>query len=981
MARKRRALFHNLHPLLKQGLRKSFYRRRRFLIRDAILPFLIALLLTTNLSIVWAQSPGTESLTQTPADPTELVNQAQANYASGNYQLAVKHLQEALGSFNSSEEQLKRAIALSNLSLSFQALRDWDNAQNAIEESLAILGIDSVTLESRDTPDEQHLKILAPTLDIYGHFWLNLGNPHQAITVWQQASAIYSQLNQQSGWLDSQINELQALQALGLYQQAAKLAENLDDKLQGLPDSLTKSRGLRSYGEALRNIGDLNASQEKLSESLAITQAIDLSQWESTQELSAVYLSLGNTNKALADRDKERQIYSNRQGMLPWQCIPLKKALPKEALLFYQDAEDNYFKAETLLEESYNENTARLSSESMTYLSARLNRLSVLLEQNQVNTSTQQLWHRIYQQLDVLPPSRSTVYAEIDLAKRGGCLKQLTNQEDITWEEIIAISKNAVEHAKILRDPRAESYALGNLGGLYEFFDRLDSTNIKGLKDKASNSYQIAAQMLTEEALVVAQPSAYPDIAYQWQWQLGRIKQAEGMSEEAIDYYEKSVATLEAVRGNLLTIASDLQFSFRDNVEPVYRELVDLLLSKGPEPSQEELRTVIDLIDNLQLAELENFLRCSLPEAILTEQAVDPNAAIFYPIILRDRLEVILSLPKEESDEPTLIRKVSTTLSEQPPSQGFETEFEEVIQELQNELRRANKIKAVKSLSSILYKALIAPFETELDIDAQLADSNVRTLVFASDGILRNLPMPVLFDSQRDRYLLERYAIAIAPSVKLLQPEPLPRNVRVLVAGSDQAQDHPFQPYPFPALSFVKPEIEAIQGLFPSEELFNEEFNKKALQSELDSSKYSIVHIATHGVFSSDPQKTFIITAEEPLFAKDIDLLLRSQGGTNGEVKLLVLSACQTATGDNRAVLGLAGLTVRAGSSSTLATLWSVDDESAAQLIEQFYLELKTHPDITRAEALRRSQVKLLQNGNWNAPRHWAPYVLVGNWL
>ena len=981
MARKRCAVLYRLQSLLRRRLNKDIGWRWKGLVQKAIVPFLITLWFTTQLPTVWAQSAGIDSIEPSSVDPIELVDRAQGNYVIGNYQRAVDNLQQALDSLTSSEDLLIRTIALSNLSLTYQALRDWPNAQQAIEESLTILGFNLDTFEVNASLDEQNLRILAPTLDIYGHFWQNLGNPNQASIVWQHASEIYTQLNEEIGWLNSQINQLQALQAIGLYQQAAKLADSLDNRFQVLPDALVKSRGLRSFGEALRNIGELNTSREKLSESLAITQVLDLPEWEKTHELSAIYLSLGNTHKALGDREKERQIYVNRQGVLPWQCTPLKEALPDEAIAQYQAAKQNYANAESVVERLYYENPERLSAENITYLSARLNRLAILLEQNELRGNTQQLWHGIHSQLLDLPPSRSTIYAQIDLAKKGSCLKQRANQESISWEDIIALSKTAVDKARKIQDDRAESYALGNLGGLYELFNWLENENSQSLKTNLSTPWYTAAQALTEEALVVAQPSIYPDIAYQWQWQLGRLKKTQGSTEDAISFYEQSVETLEMVRGDLLTIASDVQFSFRDNVEPVYRELVDLLLSRSADPSQKELRTVIDLIDNLQLAELENFLQCSLPEAILTEQAVDPHAAIFYPIILRDRLEMILSLPNGASNEPTLIRRVATTLPGQSSGQEFEIEFEETIQELQDKLRRASRINAVKTLSDPIYQILVKPFETELDIDSELVDSEIHTLVFASDGILRNLPMPVLYDAQRDRYLLERYAIAIAPSVKLLQPEPLPRNVSVLVAGSDQAQAHPFEPYPFPALSFVKPEIEAIQALFPSGELFNAEFNKRALQSELNSSNYSIVHIATHGEFSSDPQKTFIITSEAPLFAKDIDLLLRSQGGTNGDVKLLVLSACQTATGDNRAVLGLAGLTVRAGSGSTLATLWSVDDESAAQLIEQFYTELKTHPDITRAEALRRAQVKLLKNPDWLAPRHWAPYILVGNWL
>lgn len=69
---------------------------------------------------------------------------------------------------------------------------------------------------------------------------------------------------------------------------------------------------------------------------------------------------------------------------------------------------------------------------------------------------------------------------------------------------------------------------------------------------------------------------------------------------------------------------------------------------------------------------------------------------------------------------------------------------------------------------------------------------------------------------------------------------------------------------------------------------------------------------------------------------------------------------------------------VRAGARSTLATLWAVDDESTAQFMSQFYQELE-NSKVTKAEALRRAQVKLLTD--YEIPYLWAPYILVGNWL
>jgi CHAT domain-containing protein len=118
-----------------------------------------------------------------------------------------------------------------------------------------------------------------------------------------------------------------------------------------------------------------------------------------------------------------------------------------------------------------------------------------------------------------------------------------------------------------------------------------------------------------------------------------------------------------------------------------------------------------------------------------------------------------------------------------------------------------------------------------------------------------------------------------------------------------------------------------------------------------------------------------------PITVKKLDELLRGRSQTRSEIiELLVLSACETAGGDDRATLGLAGVAVKAGARSTLASLWHVDDASTAQLMGEFYREL-TSAKVTKAEALRRAQVKLIAHPQYRDTPFWAAYVLVGNWL
>ena len=94
---------------------------------------------------------------------------------------------------------------------------------------------------------------------------------------------------------------------------------------------------------------------------------------------------------------------------------------------------------------------------------------------------------------------------------------------------------------------------------------------------------------------------------------------------------------------------------------------------------------------------------------------------------------------------------------------------------------------------------------------------------------------------------------------------------------------------------------------------------------------------------------------------------------------MLILSACETGEGDDREVLGIAGLAAQSGIRSTLASLWSIDDSSTAELMKQFYKGLTS--GLTKAEALQQAQLYLLDKypGAYK-PSHWAPYILVGDW-
>jgi CHAT domain-containing protein len=255
-----------------------------------------------------------------------------------------------------------------------------------------------------------------------------------------------------------------------------------------------------------------------------------------------------------------------------------------------------------------------------------------------------------------------------------------------------------------------------------------------------------------------------------------------------------------------------------------------------------------------------------------------------------------------------------------------------------------------------------------------LTADQINTLVFVPDGALRTIPFAALQDGKR--FMVEDFAVAVSPGLSLMEPHRIQRkNVHLLLGGlSDSVQG-------FPSLDFVPAELQRIEPVYQSEALMNGAFVMPALQKKLTQEQFSIIHIASHGQFDSDAHKTFVLTYDGKLTLNNLESLIRPSQYRGKPVELLVLSACQTASGDDRAALGLAGVAVKAGARSALASLWSVSDQSTSDLISDFYHQLRDSPSLSKAQALQAAQTKMLGDRRYRHPCYWAPYLIIGNWL
>ena len=946
---------------LKQRLRnliKKLYRRRSLIL--AVLLFFFSMAVPLFVAQVSVSTP----IVQNQQNTFQLVELGRKLYQTRQFEEAATVWQQLADALAGRGDRLNQAMALSNLSLTYQQLGQWNESKRAIAQSLTLLQTLPQTREQQ--------RIFTSTLDIQGQLQLAVGQPENALQTWQQSADIYGQIGDRNGVMGSRINQAQAMQNLGLYPRACQtLLEALELDSKNCEESQTELQtlkaqqsvplqilGLRSLGDVLRVIGQTEQSQKVLLKSWQLAKKL-----ENYGELGAIYLSLGNTARALGNqklsKGRRQPLETSTQ---PVSCI--KEGTNKTAAEFYQQAAACYRQAE-------------LGAAPSTKIKAQLNLLSLSLQTRQWFL-VPELLSKISSQLESLPPSRTAVSARLKLAQNLICLRSGINRDTSklpspilqscsllkaagnglvsstvpSWQEIRQLITAALHQAQILGNRQAEATARGYLAATYQQMGKWGE-----------------AQQLTERALQGISAFDNPELVYLWQWQLGRLYQLQSRPKEAIAAYTSAWEILQSLRQDLVATNPDIEFNFRDSVEPVYRELVDRLLQPSPnqqgqlrEIDPDNLKKARDIIESLQLAELNNFFR----EACIDAQPqqidrLDPEGAVIYSIVLPERLAVILSLPGKPL---SYYQTVLNPSSDDKASEEIERVFDDLFANLNPFISSIDPLRPHQQF----YDWLIRPLEAELE------KSGIKTLIFVLDGVLRNVPMAALHDGQQ--YLIEKYNVALTPGLQLLSPRSLsPEQLRTLAGGLAEARQG------FSSLPGVREEVKEIAKVVSAEILLDRDFTRPRLQREIEAGSFPVVHLATHGQFSSQADETFLLTWDERINVKNLDQLLRErEGKERSPIELLILSACQTAAGDNRAVLGLAGVAVRSGARSTLATLWSVQDRSTANLISQFYKTL-SQPGVSKAEALRQAQLSLLRSPQYQHPFYWAAFVLVGNWL
>jgi CHAT domain-containing protein len=832
----------------------------------------------------------------------------------------------------------------------------------------------------------QDLPALAIVSENLARVYQQMGQTSTEIDYWERAIAATQTLGDRPKLGRLLSEQAQAYSRLGQHRRAIAILCGSETNIcvensalhiaEAAEDKTGQVAALGSLGEAYRLSGDAEKALTYLEQGGAIARELGDPVLE-----SAILNSLGNTAASLAQvnyrRASEAEARGDREATRPLQT---------KATEFNAQAIEHFRQSYELA----------LTQQDASAQVRSLLSLIPAHERAEQSAEAQQYRELALAALNQLPDSQVKAFAAIQLAdfleplniRQSQIL--LNSTPPAAASEATALLNQALATGEAIENSRVISFALGKLGNL----------------DERSERYAEALKKTQAARLAADQDLAARDSLYLWEWQLARILKAQNNLSGSAQAYSQSIALLEQIRSDILSANRDLQFDFRDTVEPIYRQYAELNLKDVPEAvaltageqAFTELDTALTTLDSLKVAELQSYFAndCVIvPTATRVDAVGDSRAtAVFSTAIFGSSLTADVPSSHMQtgvrSIDSSSVKELAVIVSFPDGSKKIsqisvsQTDIESQINQFRITLEKGlyQSIGEYNySPSQQLYKWIIAPFEQDL--------ANIETLVFVNDGLLRSVPMAALHDGQQ--FLIEKFAVATTPSLTLTAPERIKRPTELSALLMGVSEQPKVLGRSFDALQAVDAELASVAEQFPdSKVLMNQAFSLAALREALAAKDYRILHMATHGTFGFEPEDNFVVTGakqvgeaedfNETLTIGELDELIRSVSDPTREaIELLTLTACETAIGDNRSTLGLAGVAIRAGVRSAIATLWSVSDNSSAELISQFYDNLQ-NPELTKAKAMQQAQIAMLTSDKVH-PYRWAPFILIGNWL
>src|SRR4029079_18505729 len=416
------------------------------------------------------------------------------------------------------------------------------------------------------------------------------GDFEQAALSWTEASQLYERAGEIRRQSETLVYLSQANQALGRYKEAGKNLELALSLAEKAGDRTQVAAVLGALGNLYIATGPEETALKNLTEGLRIAKELN------NQDLSAMILNnLGN-------------------------LLTTQKKYPEAVA-------------------AYNESAALAKSRNNRVLAAKalINSATVSM-QNKQYKEAKTLLDNALDEIRALEPSHDKASGLVSIGLAYDDLRsKLPDSKDALLLLAHETFSEAAKVADSIGDRRSSSYGWGYLGKLYEDERRYDE-----------------ALQLTRRATFAAQQINAPESLYRWEWQTGRLLAKQRNIDDAIGAYRRAVRSLQSIRPELSASYGAPQTSFREEMGPVYFELVDLLLQRGhsmqdPKQVAPYLIEARDTVELFKAAELRDYFRDDCVDTALSKvtklDVVAKTTVIIYPILLSDRIALLVGLP------------------------------------------------------------------------------------------------------------------------------------------------------------------------------------------------------------------------------------------------------------------------------------------------------------------------------------------------
>ncbi len=914
-----------------------------------------------------------KELNDKPGERTTLNSMAQVHRQLGQYSQAIAFYQQLLALVREIDDQAGEGTILNNLAVVYRELGQYSEALKFFEQALAIKRQLSYSSHAESAASRlEQAQILNNMAVIY----LEQTQYPKALELLEQAFAIYKQASNPAGQVTTLSNIAALYNNLGQYDKA-----------------------LEFYNQALTIYQAVN--QQRLDKNREFKNK--LGEGQTLNNIGEVYQSLGQYAKAL-------EFY-------------------QQALVIFREIGDKAEEKTTL------NNMAVVYGKQNQYSQALelFNQALAIAQGIEDKAGTQQIWNN----MAAVYRNQGQYAKALDFYQKALAIERATSDkatQETTlsgigyayfklgqYDQALASYHQALTIARELNNKAGEGTILSNLGTLLEQQNQIELAIV--FYKQFVNLQEIIRRDL--RVLPPEQQESYTQtVAYTYRrladllLQQDRVLEAQKVLDllkvqELGDYLGNVRGTNQTAQG-IPTLPPEEQFNQDYNTlinqaVELGKELtqIESILEANRTPQQQQ--RVMELRNQQQqiLAEFNSFIRSPAIEAIVEQldqkakrwnldleelnslrdnlKNLQQNAVLLYPLVLDDRLELVLVT----ADSPPIHRTTAVKRED----------LNRAIAQFRTALENPNA--DAKTPARQLYDWLIKPLENDFN------QANVQTIIYAPDGQLRYIPLAALHDG--NQWLVQRLLVNNITAKSLTDLNNRPQNQLKILAAAFTQGNYNFkvgtQEFSLSGLPFAKVEVENLASTLPNTTtVLDQAFNREGTVPRMND--YSIVHLATHAAFvTGQPEDSFV------LFGDGSRVTLRDvENWSLPNVDLVVLSACETGVGghfgNGEEILGFGYQMQRTGAKAAIASLWSVSDGGTQALMDTFYTALQVGT-MTKAEALRQAQITLITgdyqalgeqrgfevqqrinttlptsvNQRLNHPYYWAPFILIGNGL